>query len=297
MFDIRRAILAAAVAAASALSAHATAIYSGVGRTDSGLAYVAHLDGTPFDTLLGIGCIGSTVCYNTGIGASIDGIGASYAQHGIGLYPAAGAGSSTVTARGEITLIYGSHGPAFIDTVLTLDLEGYTLPHAEGISVASGGVSVRVPEFGAVMIEYAAANVAPPANVYINVERSPGKLLVPIHVPVNVPFSLSLELVAFGSAVGAGGESFILSEWLHTLTLARGGAVFDLPDGYSAQSDDWGIDRNRFCPHGCAAAVPAPGTLALSLFGVALAVGASRRGLFRTGSSAAPSAAAWPARR
>lgn len=89
-----------------------------------------------------------------------------------------------------------------------------------------------------------------------------------LSLPVGTPFVLVLSLhVSEGSTVrssGFGGlpverKAEALSSFASTLSFSLVGPVFNLPDGYTANSISGGIVNNRFV-------VPEPGTLSLIIF-------------------------------
>jgi len=97
-----------------------------------------------------------------------------------------------------------------------------------------------------------------------------------VTLPVGRPLPVQLQLVATSSlgsgvsdaaAFGAAGSYFE-----HTVSLAQDGPVFNLPEGYTVTSDDFGIVDNRFV----LSPVPEPSTYAM-LAGGLLAIAGWRR--------------------
>jgi hypothetical protein len=80
-------------------------------------------------------------------------------------------------------------------------------------------------------------------------------------VPLNTPVNIFLDLAAgaAGEDFGAHGESLFLD----TFGFVTGAPLFNLPDGYTANSETSFIVDNRFVPPG--SAVPEPSTLVMVL--------------------------------
>lgn len=94
-------------------------------------------------------------------------------------------------------------------------------------------------------------------------------VLVPLDTPVD--FSLSVAALALSSE-GFFSATSASADAAHTLTLPLDGPVFDLPDGFTANSADSFIVNNRFVPPGGNGTVPEPSSLMLigtGLVGVA----------------------------
>lgn len=99
-------------------------------------------------------------------------------------------------------------------------------------------------------------------------------------LPVGSPFQLILSLTVSAemranSAFGAERKVEALASFAHTLSFALNGPVFTLPDGYTVNSEEGGIENNQwiFAP---TTAVPEPGMLGMA--GLALAaLGLMRR--------------------
>ena len=87
-------------------------------------------------------------------------------------------------------------------------------------------------------------------------------------VATNTPFSVVLEMsvlsTAFNSDAGSG-LSTAVADFGHTRSLATGRPVFNLPDGYTANSVSAGIVNSRFS---ATAGVPEPGSLAMMGLGL-----------------------------
>lgn len=81
-----------------------------------------------------------------------------------------------------------------------------------------------------------------------------------VALPVNQPFSVSLELQAGDNAGTAGTSAFSL--FFDTLSFSTTGPVFDLPPGYTVNSVDAGIVNNQF------STAPEPGALILFATGL-----------------------------
>ncbi len=91
-------------------------------------------------------------------------------------------------------------------------------------------------------------------------------------VPLGVPVQADLRMELFGSATSTGGRlESIDADFLHTLTFPTTGNVFNLPEGYTAVSEQLGVADNGYTP------VPEPGAwAAVGLVGAGL-VGVARR--------------------
>jgi hypothetical protein len=89
---------------------------------------------------------------------------------------------------------------------------------------------------------------------------------VSVLVPLNTPVSIGLDLAVDASAgdFNASGTSLFSD----TFGFVTGGPLFNLPDGYTANSPTSFIVDNRFAPPG--SAVPEPSTLVMAsiLFGM-----------------------------
>jgi hypothetical protein len=98
----------------------------------------------------------------------------------------------------------------------------------------------------------------------------------PFTVTANTPFSLTFSLSDVTSAAisdGGAGNATAIADFSNTLTFVDDRPVFDLPNGYTANSLEAGIIDNRFTPADGAAAIPEPSTLVMSsillgIFGV-----------------------------
>jgi hypothetical protein len=96
-------------------------------------------------------------------------------------------------------------------------------------------------------------------------------------VPVNTPISIELELSAAALVTGWENEPWNLvanSDFGSTLTFVTDRPVFNLPAGYSADSNDANIHGNTY-------SVPEPSTFVLAVlaFGICLFWGRGRKGL------------------
>jgi hypothetical protein len=113
-------------------------------------------------------------------------------------------------------------------------------------------------------------------------DEATGVIHVPVTIPVNTPFAVSLNLEAQASAdsylatpYGSGDVWSLGGAFFgHTLTFAPDG-VFTLPDGYTVNSVDAGIVDNQLA--GSAVPVPEPGSLTLLVSGFVVAVRRHRR--------------------
>jgi hypothetical protein len=278
-------------------------LYGGAAGSTNGGGYI--LNGgssTPFSANKG-NC-GNNACVSTAIRAGPGILGASYVQAGSGNFISAGNGGAGAWAQGDVMVVrQAPGGPAFIDTVMHLHLDGATLVEVVGDQAkASGGVGVSVtgPTLGAAayMKEYQGRNVDVPQNQYVGITRISGnELAVPLRITLGQPYTLRLTLEAFGTATGFGSAS-VQSLWLDTLSLPLLGPVFDLPAGYVAQSADWLINDNQWCPSGCPP-VPEPASWAALLLGLLVLTCTTRQacGARTKGSAKATSRALGPARR
>jgi hypothetical protein len=205
---------------------------------------------------------------------------ARYHQDGWAEWPAGGE-SGWAGARGSGLVLITADvpgGPSFIDLTLNLRLVGQANLTAMQDAMAHGGFEVRVtvPGDDANLVESAAVGMGAPAPTQTgqNLWRSgTDGLVAALHLPVGQAFSMGLILFANGGSQGAG-VAMVSSDY--TLGLFEASAVFDLPAGYSAWSDDWGIQDNRWCPGGCAA-VPEPSPWLLLIAGLGAVRGRIRR--------------------
>jgi hypothetical protein len=101
----------------------------------------------------------------------------------------------------------------------------------------------------------------------------------PFTVAANTPFSLTFTLGVVTSAGlddGGAGNAAASADFSHTLTFVDDRPVFDLPNGYTANSLEAGIVNNRFNPDNGAPVVPEPASLAHFALGLACLVTAAR---------------------
>jgi hypothetical protein len=102
-------------------------------------------------------------------------------------------------------------------------------------------------------------------------------------IPLGVPLTLNMTLSASAGAAGHinGGGTFASSgraDFYDTVTFATSGPVFDLPEGFDANSVDGAIVHNRFVGSEPAATpVPEPASLTLLASGLAAATARQRR--------------------
>jgi len=88
----------------------------------------------------------------------------------------------------------------------------------------------------------------------------------PFTVTANTPFSLMFTLgisTSAGNFDGGAGNAAGNADFSHTLTFVDDRPVFDLPNGYTANSLEAGIVNNRFTPSDGSTAVPEPSSILL----------------------------------
>ena len=165
----------------------------------------------------------------------------------------------------------GSPGAGTGSGTMTLSIQGrfgYVNPetHFQYGSFFSGTVVATSSEDG---IRYSAGTglltgyIGGPVDL-----TTPGFL-----IPVGVPVQAELRMEVYGSATSTGGRLEALeANFLHTLTFPTTGDVFNLPEGYTASSDDLRVLDNGYTP------VPEPGAWAAVGLGAAgLLCGIRRR--------------------
>jgi hypothetical protein len=268
-------VVAMAVAAASLWTGAALAVplYGGIAGSTNGDGYIFQPEGPQAVNASNAHCA-NNYCIATTVKASQGGLGAYYYQGGAGNYPSAGNGSAGALARGSVEVIpLQLGGPSFIQATLRLELSGATRGEAVGAATASGGyaISAGVNGWGDASYKefFTFGQPSQPVQA-LNLEHpGDGLYLAHLSLPVGAAFDLRLTLEAFGAANGSGGHSLVEAAYEHTLVLAHNGPVFILPSGYSAQSQDWGVQDNQWCGQACGAPpVPEPGTLVLFLAGL-----------------------------
>jgi hypothetical protein len=91
-------------------------------------------------------------------------------------------------------------------------------------------------------------------------------------VTANTPFSLFFQLgvlAGVGLRDGGAGNASGGADFSNTLTFVDDRPVFDLPNGYTANSLEAGIVNNRFAPADDAPVVPEPACLVQLAVGIA----------------------------
>lgn len=174
-------------------------------------------------------------------------------------------------------IVSGPSGPATIQVSLNLELDGtlstFASTSTSGTAMAQALVQmfVRTPNNdtpGGTFVQNSQNGNAPTvqtSGLLAGFNGSAGNITTPLfEVPVNTPFSLELFLETDASVSSLAGDAFELSSelsFLNTLKFATSGPVFNLPSGYTVNSDTAGIANN---------AVPEASPVVLTSLGVVL---------------------------
>lgn len=103
-----------------------------------------------------------------------------------------------------------------------------------------------------------------PCVLTYNLTLQSSLIFVPQDVPIN--FELDLDVTAGGGGNGSSGTSL----FSNTFGFVTSGPVFDLPEGFTANSPTSFIVNNRFLPAGPVAAVPEPSSMLLVISALGL---------------------------
>lgn len=179
-------------------------------------------------------------------------------------------GSATAITYGYVIFTCGSCGSTTVATSLNINLDGnmsYTNTDALQLPRASLYVEFR---FDAVQdASYWDIGAVESANGIFTGMGTPGQTsaVIPIGstftsgthtVPVNTPVLIQLQLdTQVYTWATSGNSNTATSDFQHTMSFALNGPVFNLPTGFTANSEDFGIVENRFT-------VPEPRVTALA---------------------------------
>lgn len=144
-------------------------------------------------------------------------------------------------------IIHGSGTSTSLDNVLlNLDITGSLNPVLQPSGFTNSGLAG-----GVVVLKYenifsgvsTAVNLQGPLTTSFGPYISSGQVNLGT-VPVNQPFSVTIEFQLFGSIIAPTGYTAFIGSYGRTISLASGAPVFDLPEGFSASSVGAQVDNN-----------------------------------------------------
>jgi hypothetical protein len=158
---------------------------------------------------------------------------------------------SITTARFEDTIVFTGPG-ASVTTSLNFALDG-TVSEAQdsGVMVVSPILTIELYtlNYQSAFNLDSAGQAANMTGLYLSVpdpKNVDGVFGTPgVTVPTNTPVLLRVSFTAANGQRGIGSGNTVV-DYLDTFTLASGGPVFDLPDGYTANAPDLGIVDNAY---------------------------------------------------